>query len=766
MRNELTPVPRETIDTNPFDKEVAEILNQARGLVGEKNWEQLGLLVKQLNPDLLSTTQILPQIHELLFTEDLKYLPELYHTNPDKYYAEEAASQTVLGIGVEVVNKMGSNPGNLDYLRRILEERRVPERAKVAYSEQASIGVDLEEYYNAIYYESVVAALSKMNTGQSIALAGEILLEIDEEAVQYYRQKGMLRENDFTEESNEADKNHFDYIMAMEKNDPASARFYSDGTFGCEGLKKKILAVLRESKRPESITLIVSFVKKSGADAPLYFESVLDALKAIDKSKSASVLLELARTGDEFAKRSALHLLYRLESGQVGISEEGVEYLQKIYNVGEYNSDDYYAQRITRRGQIGIFEKASNKFRQYFELQGLDSQEQVIQAKLLDLTYATLFTPRANETAEERAEREKFLAEFQEKYFKFFSGDFFDQAGVQFSNLSFPEQAGFMSFYLEADDATKDRISTFCQKFGLNGLRAFLSLDRGGRQMGESILVIGEKIDSKLANKIFSRYAELVDLTEMTEEAIIDQLGSAQGFSIESLDKIRENLLRGGKELLVKYASKIGKEPSKDSAVKFERFKSGIILFASVVKELIRQPGFSVEKFVDSTIEIKDSSGLSEVEKSEMIEIFITGRGENKYTEEMREDSIKSFRRLLDEPGHEFVLGSTVQGEIITFVRTDRISGNQIYIGSYNRAQETKDTPLAAILARKVIERLGVQNDLIADVYEKNPALRYYKMLGFKQAEVVENYKGRGERYIKLVRPKSGKELPELDRAA
>ncbi len=56
-------------------------------------------------------------------------------------------------------------------------------------------------------------------------------------------------------------------------------------------------------------------------------------------------------------KWAAGRALHRLEFGRIGISSEGVQYLERMYDLGEYNNPNFHVSRLTADGDVGIFDE-------------------------------------------------------------------------------------------------------------------------------------------------------------------------------------------------------------------------------------------------------------------------------------------------------------------------------------------------------------------------------------------------------------------------
>lgn len=108
------------------------------------------------------------------------------------------------------------------------------------------------------------------------------------------------------------------------------------------------------------------------------------------------------------------------------MSPEGVRYMGRLYNLGELNNPDFFVNRLTANGQVGVFDDAQ-KMVGYFELGDLSDEQDQINTEVMAVTYETLFKDRGDVSDEERLRRERFIKEFTEKYFELYNNKFYEK---------------------------------------------------------------------------------------------------------------------------------------------------------------------------------------------------------------------------------------------------------------------------------------------------------------------------------------------------
>jgi len=316
---------------------------------------------------------------------------------------------------------------------------------------------------------------------------------------------------------------------------------------------ESILKELAEIGDRDTIDKLIAFVEKASA---ANIAPVADCISKIDANYGAQRLLEVMRkTQDPYMKRVAAKMLCRMELGRIGISEEGVRYLDKVFDLAEYNNPDFFVQRLTSEGDIGIFDEKTQKLLKYFKLKGLDSPQAKIKAQVLDFVFETFFTPRADETPEQRKQKENYIEELKEHYFEIIKDALFEETGMRFNNLSFKEQGWFLQLLFRADNQTKKRLETFVEKYGEFGIKAFTAMEYDEENYLK-ILEIGERFEEERAKRIFLEYWQIYDLSDGIREIFKESLKAGKPPLPENIVKafpqqVQEAFIRRSQDVLL-----------------------------------------------------------------------------------------------------------------------------------------------------------------------------------------------------------------------
>lgn len=425
----------------------------------------------------------------------------------------------------------------------------------------------------------------------------------------------------------------------------------------------------------ETTDKIIDFLERD-FKSHVYTSEIAKVFIHADVNYAAKKLLQKLQNNNETDKHSQYKndlakIIYRLEFGQISISKDGVKYLEKMYDLGELNNPDYFAQRLTAKGDIGVFDE-NRDLQVYFNVGDLTSDEKTIKPKIHEFIYETLFFSKEGETKKEKNEREKYLKGFKKNYFDFYDDNFFEETGVRFNNLDFKEQGQFLVYYKNCDEAQKASLLNFVKSFGENGLRTFLSLEHGGQKMGDKILSIGERLDQKTANAIFLKYGEIVDKAQNVEGYLKEQFGEEH---ISQATQVAENLLRRGKALLVVFAD----DENIDSDIilgKLDEIDTDILLVKESIKSLPKKDVANldlskikgIEKIKNKPVsDIYENQKLVEKIKTIIDSQFPEGDGDVFIGECKNNEKLKITISLAGQ-------------EVLSFFTTEKVSENIQYV--------------------------------------------------------------------------------------
>lgn len=359
--------------------------------------------------------------------------------------------------------------------------------------------------------------------------------------------------------------------------------------------------------------------------------------------------------------------------------------------------------------------------------------------KLNEYSITDYFPKNINESETDYANRISKLSDTSYVLGNFRS--FMSKTGLAANNYSWREQLLLSDTLTKVEDESK--IFNFGKKFGYDGMRTFLSIEQGGREMGDKILALGdeEKLSRKVAEEIFSKYGEIIDTANNTEEILKDILPEkVVNGSQNEIREIRESLLVRAKDLLSTFHDK--KEKDSGGLLKdLDRYKSEILLIGDTYKKL-KQSGKEVKLEDIKNIKI---TILSQEEKEKiggkLWDITKANRPFIKDgTKEMKEREENFFSTIKNEDSSFYVLKYGDKNDIVAFCSFTPDENGDLYAESLNIESEIKGSKIGGEFFPNVLEKVkNFGKDIYGHVHPENSSiLNYYKGLGFEIKEVKE----------------------------
>lgn len=344
-------------------------------------------------------------------------------------------------------------------------------------------------------------------------------------------------------------------LQAPKNPEDNSGEFPENGTYDFV-IKQAINELKNLGQGPATIDFLMDFWNASRD--PYFGPAIANTISEINPEYGVKKILEGIGTAEEEDQTRLLSLLYRMELGKVGISEQGVNYLGRIFEVGVNEGS---VSRLTADGKVGVF----NDLKQligFFKLEGADftvEQQGAIKKQLEAITIDMLFIPRTDETREDIAEKEKLLAEFKQKYFQIYLEAFSkhdDKADFRFNNLSLPEQGFVLKFLSQHDegDPRREEFFNFIVKFGENGLRAFRSIEFDP-DAGEKILDLQANLSDQEAEILFTEYGKIYQIAEevaiWVKKVLFTDADNLTAKDLLEVNILREQILRKAQDALL-----------------------------------------------------------------------------------------------------------------------------------------------------------------------------------------------------------------------
>jgi hypothetical protein len=341
------------------------------------------------------------------------------------------------------------------------------------------------------------------------------------------------------------------------------------------------------------------------------------------------------------------------------------------------------------------------------------------------------------------------------------------ETGVEINNLSIDEQFYFLNYLKFCNQEELVKIQIFNKKFHISGFRTFLSIEHGGKQMGEKILTLGEKLPQESAEVLFGTYSQMVDATEEIGTLLTDNL--KEKATPELIEQAKESLLVAGKELLEKYADKASvcvdtecDTLGKELVERLTLAKSSVFAFAYACKTLAENGEFSFEDFKKAKLSY-DTSPLPEKMKQDIVAMH--QENTKQYPETLRDTWRKTLADGLEkENPNQMIVSVSYDDDVVSAMRILKQADDSWYGASFNVNPTIQGSRIGTELLKKVIQDLAKNKPFVADCYSKNPMLEtYINKFGFQITNEIPNYENTGELVYKITLFPEVKEGLQLD---
>ncbi len=138
-----------------------------------------------------------------------------------------------------------------------------------------------------------------------------------------------------------------------------------------------------------------------------------------------------------------------------------------------------------------------------------------------------------------------------------------DEFNINLENFSIEEKFYFLDYIQKQTNKTIVPVKEFIKNFTNSGFRTFLSIEHGGKEMGDKILELGEKLPKEIAEKVFDKYSEIVSSLDEQIASIKNKLKTEKNITEEDELAVKNNFLNRAKNVLLKAFDNLEKNPEK-----------------------------------------------------------------------------------------------------------------------------------------------------------------------------------------------------------
>ena len=394
----------------------------------------------------------------------------------------------------------------------------------------------------------------------------------------------------------------------------------------------------------ETIDLLLDLLKERG---PSVSRNMAYAFTAINPQYAAKEILSYLRGKESREKLKAdqyegmvredlQRMLFRLEVGEMGVDEHGVEYLGRKYDLGMYNSAENVVHRITGYGDAAIYHKRQKKMLGVFSLfretdadQGEHDaeDENIIRAEIRQIVLTDLFSHVAGERTPEYKEQQAILEKFKDGHYAHLLADFHKEVGVYLNNLSLREQAWFLLFLDTASAKDQDRAKQLVRAYGEDGLRSFIATEIDGAASGDIFQIANSPVREETKQALFAKYSDVIDHLETVEQDIRRFFATNTAPWLNRGD-MTFGIAKRARKLLGDYANKVQSIPdeeqsraSRDILRELEKINVSILLFANIIKQMPREEVANLNlKDIPLIEKVQDMTGTELANHPELLE--------------------------------------------------------------------------------------------------------------------------------------------------
>ena len=289
----------------------------------------------------------------------------------------------------------------------------------------------------------------------------------------------------------------------------------------------------------------------------------------------------------------------------------------------------------------------------------------------------------------------------------------------------------------------------FSKKFKNNGFRTFLSIEQGGKEMGDKIIGLGEKLPEDVARKVFTKYGEILDnvskITEFTRTNFTKEIET----NPELIKKIEETLYIKGKQLLSQTYDDINNKKEvnyEDISKQLDRINADTITTFAIFKQAVKNgEKLPIESIEGSVFSKKEAIDIGDNQQNEMLELYESNW--KNHPDRNFVESLKSYFKTAfapeDNKQKNYFYTFEKDNNIRAFVRFEKQNDASFYASALNVDEASKNFGLGEAMMDEALTREAKEHILHASCRKDNPSnMRYFEKgfiaNGFKKTNETE----------------------------
>jgi ribosomal protein S18 acetylase RimI-like enzyme len=269
-----------------------------------------------------------------------------------------------------------------------------------------------------------------------------------------------------------------------------------------------------------------------------------------------------------------------------------------------------------------------------------------------------------------------------------------------------------------------------------NFLRSFLSMS-GSEEMGDIIIVLGNKLSQSTSEKLFKKYSEIVDNVNKIVEFSRTNFTKEIQTNPELISKIEETLYVKGKNLL----SQVYQDIKNKKETNFEnidreldRINADTLTTFAIFKQAVKNgERLSIESIEGASFSKKEAGEINEEKQKEMLDLYEynwRNHSDKKFVENLKEYFKSSFLPVSNQSKNKFYLFEK-DDKIRAFVRFESKEDGSEYASALNVDEASKNFGLGEAMMDEALVREAQENILHASCRKDNPSNMRYLEKGF-----------------------------------
>lgn len=282
-------------------------------------------------------------------------------------------------------------------------------------------------------------------------------------------------------------------------------------------------------------------------------------------------------------------------------------------------------------------------------------------------------------------------------------------------------------------------------------IRTFLSIEQGGKEMGDKIIGLGEKLPEDVAQKVFTKYGEIIDNVNKISEFARTNFTKGIETNPELVKKIEETLYIKGKQLLSQTYDDINNKKEvnyEDIGKQLDRINADTITTFAIFKQAVKNgEKLPIESIEGSVFSKKEATDISLNQQNEMLELYESNW--KNHPDRNFVESLKSYFKTAfapeDNKQKNYFYTFEKDNNIRAFVRFEKQNDASFYASALNVDEASKNFGLGEAMMDEALTREAKKYILHASCRKDNPSnMRYFEKgfisRGFKKTNETEEF--------------------------